>query len=247
MAKSTIDTLIMTAAVEPSHQFRNEVNCDNSLRRRQYAKAVTIWADFVCDRRLQLIFLELADSNLESIKNEIPRRAWTSVEFVKIPPSDIDLQRGKGAVESSGIDALIGQGAVAGAFCKVTGRLIVSNASKAIPDTLASQLMVRRTIDNRWVDTRLFCVTSDTWRAHLTGMSSGIDDVGGVFVEHEFARRIRSCSLIESVSRFPRRPILVGESGTTGNRYRQGYSPWVEPIVRRLEGAAGTFAARKQW
>jgi hypothetical protein len=214
--------IILTAAVYPSVQGPVTVR-DPQVRLAQYAVALGNWSRAVTARGWQMAVVETTGSAAElRSRGMVARTTWLG----QYEPDAAALARGKGAVEADAIDWLLDENAdrihPTTSVFKCTGRLWLKNHDRVLTEVGRNSVRVRSTMDGSWVDSRLLGATAQTWRSHLRQMGAAVDDPAGVYLEQVIGRRLHIMLGLDAgtIERFPRRPQLVGISGTTGKAYR---------------------------
>lgn len=213
-------TVLLTAAVKPDSQYAVSVS-QPAERLAMYQAAVSNWWRFCQSTGRQLLVVETSGASREAFLANLPQN--DGVAFVNHFPSQHARYGGKGAAEAEALDAAVDTiGVEEGhTLTKVTGRLILENPIQVLKDLEPGVAVVRRTLDRRYVDTRLFSMAVGTWMSRMKGMSLEVDEGRGRYLEHVFAHRLVEAEYAGDVEvhRFPKRPRLVGRSGTSNARY----------------------------
>jgi hypothetical protein len=242
-------TVVLTAAVRVTASGQTVLR-DPEVRLRQYARAIARWTADSEDRPWQLVVVETSGSLHELIS--AVRGPHRALRFVSYEPTSEELLRGKGAFESSALDAVLRELSAtaneAETIYKATGRLILSNATRCIVPLSGGSIIVRSTADFSYVDTRLFGVRLDLWEPIFSGMSKQVNDDVDMHVERVMGRRINAGLGLDAlvVERFQRRPRFVGESASMGKTYGGLTVRLSDAILRPAESALRRGLRRKQ-
>lgn len=100
-------------------------------------------------------------------------------------------------------------------FCKITGRLKVSNVNKLIKSNSKNYFMNKRLLNE--VDTRFYCIQKDIFLKFLKNSHVNVDDFNNYYLEHAYYDSL----VKENVKyrTFYERPLFVGIAGSTGRVY----------------------------
>lgn len=246
-----MDFVLLTAAVTPAPQF-NAALSDPSVRLSQYQEAVASWATQSAQLGWQIVIVETTgcpapliaakvDSSMKSLITVIPFLAGVEL-----------ISRGKGSVEAAAIDHALTSGAAGisndSTFYKATGRLVVRNAPQLLTQLPSNTVTVRRSVDGKYCDTRFFGTTVKFWNEHLADMGADVDDNEGRYIEHVLAHRLREAEYRKGslVRRFGTRPIIDGQSGTTGAKYGRLGSLTRGSLLRPVESFLADRFSSKQ-
>jgi hypothetical protein len=216
------DWVLLTAAVSPATAIRVAVS-DVRERQAQYRLAFSWWSAFCAKNSYRLLVVETSGADAETVLPTNADVSWLSYDAV----SGL-AERGKGAIESAALDHALAhlatQDQSSRTVHKVTGRLRISNADKVLRSHSVGEISIRRTIDRRYVDTRLLSFTIYDWQNNFREMYSEVEDPKGRYLEHVFARRLAEAEYARRlrVSAFRSRPMVEGVSGSTGARYGKG-------------------------
>lgn len=234
--------VVMTMAVTPSIGLAVSV-ADPTQRLNQYRSALEKWIRVAERRDLYLAVVEttgFAEDRLLGQKSD-------HIIYHNHEPSTVDVSRGKGAIEAAALDSVM---AVLPSpitwGIKVTGRLFVTN-SEVFFNPGASAVRVRRTLDRAYADSRAFTFDRSAWQSHLNGMNLEVDEARGRYLEHVLAMRLIAGEYAQTlrVDPFVRRPVIVGQSGTTGRKYGSRTQQWAWAAMDRVEPSLLNLA-RKQ-
>jgi hypothetical protein len=236
--------VLLTAAVRPDPRFTVAL-ADPDARLRQYVASVREWLRFGEQTGARVVVVETSRS--AELLNQVP--ALRQLEVIEFEPSDQMADRGKGAVEAGAIDHALAGLANEGVrtITKVTGRLGIVDASRTLPPLAANSVMVRRTLDRRFVDARLIHATVDVWTDSLRGMAGAVNEVAGTYIEHVVGLRLVQAEFERGtdVLRFPKRPRFRGQSGTTGSQYNRLDSAIRIAVMERAERLVVRMAAKQ--
>ncbi|WP_258724174.1 hypothetical protein [Cellulomonas sp. NS3] len=243
--------VLLTATVTPNGDF-GIAGASPDRRREQYRRAVAHWASSLHGSPFGLAVVETSGEPAESLTRLVAVRSSAPVEVHPFAPTAGLVARGKGAIEAAAIEHVLKsrEEPVDGAttLFKATGRLRLLNAAVCLEPLAPATVRVRMTLDRTYADTRLLGARASVWRTCLTGMAEEVDDDAGVFLEHVVASRIAGRAALGAiaVSRFPTRPVLAGESGTSGARYSPLRQLASARLLHPLESALVRLAQRKQ-
>jgi hypothetical protein len=225
--------VILTAAVTPNPDFAVALD-DPAKRSGQYLSATAKWSEVCSSAGMKLVVIETTGARPQQV---IPR--GSPAEFVTYSPREVDIKRGKGAVEARAMDDYFDQAELRSemTFYKCTGRLWVRNARRLLQPLRMDEIAVRRRIDGLWADTRFFGTTCGVWRRHFTGMAEQVCDQDGFYLEHVIARRLLLGLAHDDlvIRRHAARPEWEGVSGTSGSTYRMTRNPIGSRIRNSLE------------
>ena len=211
--------LMLTAAVNPSPVVPFTA-LDRDQRLSLYLEAFSNWRRIAASAGLQLLVVETTGASREEL-----RLAKSDLLLAHSPDTSLE-PRGKGALESSALDAgmdfVRDEVGPAVTVHKVTGKLAIPNWRALFERQQSNTLRIRRSMDRRVCDSRVFSTTPDTWLTHFAGLSSLTDDPNGVYLEHVlgFQSVLAEFNSLEfRLERFRRPPRIHGVSGSDGSRY----------------------------
>lgn len=243
--------VLLTATVTPNGNF-GIVAASPDRRREQYRRAVAHWASSLRGSPFTLAIVETSGEPADSLTRLVAVGSSATVEVHAFAPTASLVARGKGAIEAAAIQHVLEprDEPVDGSatLYKATGRLRLLNAGACLELLAPATVRVRMALDRTYADTRLLGARASVWRTCLEGMAEEVDDDAGVFLEHVVASRIASRAALSTiaVSRFPVRPVLAGESGTSGARYSPLRQFASGRLLHPLESALVRLAGRKQ-
>jgi hypothetical protein len=230
--------------VRPDPRFKVAL-ADPNARLRQYVESVREWLRFGEQVGARIVVVETSRS--AELLNEVP--ALRQLEVIEFEPTDDMAERGKGAVEAGAIDHAVADLANKGArtITKVTGRIGIADASVTLPPLAPNSVMVRRTLDRRFVDARLIHASVDVWTECLRDMGSTVNEVAGTYIEHVVGLRLVQAEFERGtdVLRFPMRPRFRGQSGTTGSRYNRVGTAVRIAVMERAERLVVRMASKQ--
>lgn len=243
--------VLLTAAVTPNAQIQTALS-DAELRLSQYQQALAFWATQCTEIGWKTILVETTGCPHEKLVKNLPTPVVDAVDVITYESLDGEARNGKGAIEAAAMDYAVqntrfdlnGQSAL----YKVTGRLTLGNARRLLKGPGSNAAIVRRSLDRRYCDTRFFGTTVKFWRDHLLEMASEVNDAEGRYLEHVFAHRLSDAEYRSNahVTPFAQRPLIGGQSGTTGAKYGQGPSLGRDLILRPVEKLLHKHLSRKQ-
>ncbi|RWZ68632.1 hypothetical protein ELQ92_05380 [Labedella populi] len=240
-------TVILTAAVTPSVTDHLVVN-DPGTRLRQYRSSLEAWRAAADASGFALAVVETSGAAENDVTHGIA--GSTEIRFESYTPSDDEILRGKGAIETAALGHFLASASLPDeeTVYKCTGRLSVANANRVISPLAEATLRGRMTLDRSWIDTRLVGASLDVWRDIVIPAGRSVDDRVDQPIEKELvvhaASRLAGGSL--SWDRFPERPFFEGISGTSGRPYSASRSRLSNLLLARIENHLVRLAARKQ-
>lgn len=241
--------VVLTAAVVADPRF-SVVQSDAADRESQYRRALRWWQCTAADNGWRLVFVESSGYAESTFIDFLCSSDGAPVLYLGFHPTAAQVRRGKGAVESAmmgtAIDALGDEG-FRGTVYKVTGRLVVSNASLIFVDPREDSVICRRVSDFSRIDVRCVGASMRSWELLLKAIEHDIDEqFGGDFGEVLAARVVglRNSRAV-TVSSFARRPNFQGSSGTRGERYDTWALRLRSVVAGRFEGLVSRLVERK--
>lgn len=215
------EIVLSPAAVRPSARVPFTA-LDSEQRLELYRSAFSEWAELVQQSGGKLCVIETTGQPRDSVLGSDAH----DVEYVHHTPDAALEPLGKGALESSALDA--GMSYLADKYGpditvhKVTGKLRVPNWSKVLLPLGSRGLRIRRSLDRGTCDTRVFTTTPAVWQQYFTGIHSETNDPEGRYFEHVVGHRSILAEYASSefeVLQFPTPPRIVGISGSDGKAY----------------------------
>ena len=101
-------------------------------------------------------------------------------------------------------------------FCKITGRLKISNVNKLIKSNSKNYFMNKRLLKE--VDTRFYCVQKSTFLEFLRDSYTSVDDFNNYYLEHAYYDSLVKKNV--KYRTFYERPLFIGIAGSTGKVYK---------------------------
>ena len=101
-------------------------------------------------------------------------------------------------------------------FCKITGRLRISNVNKLIKSTSKNYFMNKRLLNE--VDTRFYFIQKSTFLETLKESYKCVNDNENFYLEHAYYDSL-ICNNVKYRT-FYERPLFIGFSGSTGKEYK---------------------------
>lgn len=218
-----MDFVLLTAAVTPNSNFQTAV-ANSEIRLEQYQNSTAAWTKVATDLGWHTIVVETTGCAESLLLQKIPVSERRNITVVPFEAHQDLLLHGKGGVEAAAMDHVISSDIIPFAtstFFKTTGRLRVDNARRLLRKLPEDKILVRRTMDRRFCDTRFFGTTKAFWHAYLTGMGTEVIDKQGRYLEHVLAYRLAVAEYESNAraDRFSERPQIIGSSGSTGIAY----------------------------
>ncbi|MCC8908126.1 hypothetical protein [Curtobacterium sp. GD1] len=229
---------LLTATVRPNMLKKLRVT-DPTIRLRQYQDALKHWVEAARQQDAGVIIVETSGFERSTFLSEVAPDDRAAIQYVNYEPSAEVVDRGIGYIEWSAIRYAIDSNEFDGAdtVYKVTGRLVVTNPGQVFGKLASDGVRLRTRIDGSHSDTRVLGASVRMWQEVILPAAEDVDYERRIEIEHCVAARIRFARTIRKVkvSRFPRRPLFAGQSGTNGSVY----SPWKVALqgllVRPLE------------
>lgn len=103
----------------------------------------------------------------------------------------------------------------ADAFCKITGRLKISNVNSLIHSVKKNYFMNKRLLKE--VDTRFYCIQKKDFWEHLKDSYQNVNDHNHYFLEHAYYDSLKKGKV--KYRCFYEMPLFQGISGSTGKIY----------------------------
>lgn len=219
-----MDFVLLTAAVTPAPQFGAAVS-NPSERLAQYQQALSFWANDSTRCDWKIIVVETTGCPSSQLTARVPSSLLPRIIVVPFETKAELISKGKGSVEAAAIDSALNATDLPitdeSTFYKATGRLVVGNAARLLSRLPRNTAMVRRSLDGKYCDSRFFGTTVKFWKDNLSSMGDEVNDDEGRFIEHVLAHRLRDSEYRygAAIDRFPHRPRIAGQSGTSGQKY----------------------------
>ncbi len=205
--------IALTGTIIPNAAFTTYA--DPAIRRREYLEAIRFYRQFA-----PVYFLENSSYRLSEDAEFCEASGREPFELmIRKQPVSTAREKGKGYQEFEMLDAwLAGEPAPPGRWVKITGRYLYLNFAALLADC-RRQKAARMIIDQcpRSAKARgyLFCVETEFYREHLTGIYRECDDGAGQWIEHALYRRLSGLPASD-VRLFAEEPRLRAISGSTG-------------------------------
>ncbi|MBA8848145.1 hypothetical protein [Microcella alkalica] len=244
--KNTI--VLLTAAVRPRAAGPLAVS-DPQERLGQYRQSLLRWSSLLEVSAAEIHVVETTGSAGLGLLSLVPQPLRSRIEVISCEVDREAERRGKGAAEFHAIEKYMGSASAPDGdttLYKVTGRLFVRNAMECITPLAQEEIRIRMTLDRTFADSRFFGASSLLWRTLLADISSKMNDEKSMIAEVVLAAEVAHAAAIGDIliSRFPRRPVFEGKSGSTGEIYRQ--TPVRDSLLAPLEKVLARLASRKQ-
>ncbi|MCM3521966.1 hypothetical protein [Curtobacterium sp. P97] len=244
------DTVLMTATVQPNTNIFVSQS-DPEMRMRQYQEAIAAMRTGI-SKSVDLVIVETSGADPSSLTALLSPAGRTATRVINFDATESDPERGKGRVEADALRHAIRivrdqKGALATVH-KVTGRLIVANAARIFAALPGPIVRVRSTLDRTFVDTRVISARAQEWESVVLRDSAFIDESSGVYLEHTVAASLAHAAALKQIrlERFPARPRIWGQSGSTGGTYSGGPNSAVSGAWGWIERQLAEVASRKQ-
>ena len=247
---SSKTVILLTATVTPNVSSRLSV-INPDLRLSQYQQALLSWQDALDPRLFELAVVETSGASESDLLAALSAKDRSRVRVLRHLPTASQIERGKGAIELAAVFSAIDSmpDLVAGStLYKSTGRLNLLNSARILSPLRPATVRVRMTADRSWADTRIFGADLATWKMVFGGVDFQVDDRSNRYLEKVVASRVSSAAALGDLqlSRFPRRPVFSGVSGSTGARYSSQSAIARGLIFDPIEGALARIASKKQ-
>ncbi len=246
------DTVLMTATVRPNTDLF-VTQSDPSLRLRQYQEAISSMRSSLRPET-DLAIVETSGVGPSQLTALVAPQHRATIRVINFDAMNSDSTQGKGRIEADAVRHAVGViAATAGTSStttvhKVTGRLVIENASEVFSSIDGPVVRARSTMDRSFVDTRVVSARIEEWMTVVLRDADAVDERAGVFLEHAVAAALARAAALHRIrlERFPVRPRIRGQSGSTGAAYRGGPPRAASNVTRMLERGLAGLAARKQ-
>ncbi|MCA5924722.1 MULTISPECIES: hypothetical protein [Curtobacterium] len=225
---------------------------DPEARLDQYRHAISTWATQLEGTSFDLTVVETSGATATELLSAVDPRLRHRIRTVQFDPSGSDASRGKGRLEADaiacGIAVVEQDSGPDQSIYKSTGRLVLRNARRLVHPIPLDTVRVRMTLDRSFADTRFVGARAHAWRTILLADAAAVDEEAGIYFEHVLAGAVARSAALQQIriERFPERPHFVGQSGSTGRRYRRGFTSAVPALSLLTERGLARLASRKQ-
>ncbi|MBF4584901.1 hypothetical protein [Curtobacterium sp. VKM Ac-2887] len=243
-------TVLLTATVRPNTTMYL-VQHDPAARLEQYRRAISSWATQLEATSFDLTVVETSGATATELLSAVDPRLRSRIRTIQYDPSESDASRGKGRLEADAIAcgvAAIEDSDPDQSIYKSTGRLVLRNARRLVRPIPLDAVRVRMTLDRSFADTRFVGAHAQVWRTILLADTAAVDEEAGIYLEHVLAGAVARAAALQQIriERFPERPHFVGQSGSTGRRYRRGLTSALPTLPLLAERGLARLASRKQ-
>lgn len=213
--------IMLTSTVYPNVD-KHLVLADPELRKEQYRASFSWWLKISKELNAQLAIVETSKASLEDFFRSEEINDSQNIFFTNYEPTPSEILQGKGAIEISAckhlMDTFPEVFGLQDTVYKITGRLVISNYKKILKILSPSEVSIRSTINNLFVDTRCIGASTYTWKNILLNTNKLVDDDKGIYLEHTTALAIHEAVTNQKVEivRFADVPIIIGTSGSSG-------------------------------
>ena len=238
--------ILLTAAVTPVHAFTGVLK-DPTVRLKQYHTALGFWADIANRIDADVLVVETTGASSLTLLSPLSQTQRRKVAVFGHSPSMPATRKGIGAIEADAIDEVMLSLNGRRLVTKITGRLVVRNATDLVTSYDGGAFVARRTLDRKYVDSRLFQVPSELWTARLRGLGQDVDESAGRNLENVLAQRliIGEYNAMLDVRHFPRRPLIEGASATTGRPYDRVFRRRLNMPLSWIERGVSALASKQ--
>lgn len=225
--------LCMTATIRPNTAMVSRADALDRLA--DYKKCIRFYLD---QTNLPIFFLE--NSNYDLSEDVDFKEFQTSNRFHLLRfDSHSDTERGKGFQEFYTLDRFVKNHLEADVFIKVTGRYVVKNIAKLIPQ-LKAPLNIDLHRKMKVAITGFFAVDKSVYLDHFYEKYSLANDAEGPYIEHVLYDEIMHSELKSKTQLLPENPQYSGVSGSYGGSLeRNKYKMMVRGIERSLSRSLG--------
>lgn len=223
-------SILLTATVTP-HVEGPVALADPAVRLAQYRSAVAQWSEAATALGFSLHIVETSGTPADAMLRDVRPAHRGGIGYGVVTPGESVSARGKGASEFHVIEQYATHNGLLinddDCLYKATGRLILANPGLCVGTLSGREVRVRMTLDRSFADTRLVGAGSIGWRYIFSDIQNSINDRAGVYAEHAVAASIAGRAPRREVvlTRFPRRPRFIGQSGSNGTKYGQTFAP----------------------
>ena len=246
----TRETVLLTATVRPNTGLF-VAQADPAVRLLQYRQAISAIRSQL-DERVDLVVVETSGEATADLTELLPEKDRAMTRVVSFDPTTSEVDRGKGRVEADAIrfavEGIIRSSGRDATIHKMTGRLVLENPSQVLLPVLGPVVRVRTTADRSFVDTRLMTGRAQEWLDVILAETTLIDEPAGVYLEHAVAASLARSAALKQIrlERFPVRPRIVGQSGSTGKFYGAGPGRFKRRLIELFEDRLSRLASHKQ-
>lgn len=246
----TRETVLLTATVRPNTNLF-VAQSDPGVRLLQYRRAINAIRSQL-DDRVDLVVVETSGEGTADLTEHLTERDQSLTRVVSFDPTSSEADKGKGRVEADAIrfavEGIIRTSGRDTTIHKMTGRLVLENSSQVLLPVLGPIVRVRTTADRSFVDTRLMTARAQEWMDVVLAETTMIDERAGVYLEHAVAASLARSAALKQIrlERFPVRPRLLGQSGSTGESYGAGPGRFKRQLIELFEDRLSRLASHKQ-
>lgn len=223
----------MTATIQPSTTLVSRT--DALERLADYKKCIRFYLD---QTDLPIYFLENSDYNLSEDVDFKEFQSISRFHLLRFNPHP-DTEKGKGFQEFFTLDRFVKNQLEAGILIKITGRYVVKNIAKFIPQ-LKAPLNIDLHRKMKVAITGFFAVEKSVYLNHFYEKYQLANDSEERYIEHVLYDEIMHSDLKSQTRLLPENPQYRGVSGSYGGSLeRNKYKMKVRSIERRLNRNLG--------
>lgn len=246
----TRETVLLTATVRPNTSLF-VAQPDPAVRLLQYRQAISAIRSQL-DEQVDLVVVETSGEATAELTELLPEKDRALIRVVSFDSTTSEVDRGKGRVEADAIrfavEGIIRSSGQDTTIHKMTGRLGLENPSQVLRPVLGPVVRVRTTADRSFVDTRLMTGRAQEWLEVILAETTMIDESAGIYFEHAVAAALARSAALKQIrlERFPVRPRITGQSGSTGEVYGAGPGKVKRQLLELFEDRLSRLASHKQ-
>ena len=225
--------IVMTATIEPNTVLVKRSDVDQRLS--DYKKCVEFYLQAV---DIPIYFIENSRFDLENDPDFKSYRQQNNFRVIRIEALP-DKIKGKGYQEFYALDYVIQNYVQESFIIKVTGRYLIRNIARIIPE-MSSPISIDMHKIMGVAITGFFGISRKAYLEHVLGIYQRVNDSKGVFIEHVLYSKINSSPLRSKTKLLPQNPQYEGVSGSHGNTMeRNKYKMMIRKVERRLSNSLG--------
>lgn len=230
--------ILLTATIDPKGVVFVK-RSDPVVREKDYVDALRKWMQ----TPFPVIFSENSSYKIDSIANIAKNATRKSIEVLRFDGQHFPGEFGKGYGELLNIRHAVRHSKFIGEsshVIKISGRYFVENIqdiARALSYSKDVYVMADLQKNLTWADSRVFAFRPPFVFDYLSKFQDLLNDSAGIYMEHILSRAVLSAiSGGHKWVPLPRRPIIVGYSGTSDTPYKSSGIRWVAgEIIHRAK------------
>lgn len=221
--------ILLTATIDPKGVVFMK-RSDPAVREKDHVDALRKWMQ----TEFPVVFSENSGYKIDRIENMAENSKKKNIEILQFDGQDFPREFGKGYGELLNIKHAVRHSKVineSSHVIKVNGRYFVKNIEEiasALSYSKDVYVMVDLQRNLTWADSRVFAFKPSFVFDYLSKFQDLLNDSAGIYMEHILSRAVLSAiSEGHKWVPLPRRPIIVGYSGTSDTPYKKSGIRWV--------------------